>query len=74
MLFFSVMPPMDDTGANLREQDERLSPMKTARVVASAIAAENLIRRAIKSNVSPSASYKLKYREAVMVYSEKQQK
>lgn len=48
--------------------------MKKARDEGATIAAENRIKRALRSNVPPSATYTLRHGQDVMVYSEKQRK
>lgn len=71
MLIFGVMPFLGNSNANVNDQGVSFEALKQEREEAATIIDDRRISRPLKSNVPPSATYKLKTGQAVNVYSEK---
>lgn len=74
LLVFGKIPYLENTNANLPDQEERFRAMHLARAEAAKITAEQRIKLALRTNVPPSAKYELRSGQSVMAYSENHNK
>lgn len=71
MLVFGATLSLENSKVSLSGQSERIRDLKRAHDDEATLIPETIVRRALKSNISPSAHFHLKTGQTVTVYSEK---